>query len=408
MIKQMDSIGVKLLNELLDRYERSRSFAGANKVNQHFTVRVADVFPKYADEAQYDYYMKINAVLEDMEDAGFIRINRLKNECVSKCSLNVVRLEDIYKTIDRTSKRSDYDWILEKFTEMEEKYPDDLLLRAYMEEQKLHMKKGGNIAFFNGERQDFEDILTAVRSVLLNTSETYIRDFSVKIFHDSKRMEKLKNAVQGILYQFGDFEEKEYVLEECGIVNTPTYVSVKGAGRLVFAGQVLDLARMQGDIALSTESLKGLERVKVCGKQVITVENMTSFHDYDAKDAFVIYLGGFHNRIKCEFILKLYKENPNIQYLHFGDIDAGGFYIYEHLCRKTGIPFGMLNMDIAVLNAHRAEWNCLTLNDTKRLKNLIQLLDEKNERKEKFCDYRDTISFMIRNNCKIEQEQLLQ
>ncbi|OLR59402.1 hypothetical protein BHF70_07075 [Anaerostipes sp. 494a] len=32
------------------------------------------------------------------------------------------------------------------------------------------------------------------------------------------------------------------------------------------------------------------------------------------------------------------------EYLHFGDIDAGGYEIYENLCRKTGIPFGMYRL----------------------------------------------------------------
>ena len=36
-----------ILNDLLDRYERSKSFTGDNKVNQQFTVKLAKLFPKY-------------------------------------------------------------------------------------------------------------------------------------------------------------------------------------------------------------------------------------------------------------------------------------------------------------------------------------------------------------------------
>ena len=164
--------------------------------------------------------------------------------------------------------------------------------------------------------------------------------------------------------------------------------------------------RLNGDIALSTETLKGLEKVEVCGDRVITIENMTSFHDCDEAHALVIYLGGFHNHIKREFLKKVYRDNQDKSYLHFGDIDAGGFYIYEHLCRKTGIPFAMMNMGIEMLEAHKQEWNKLTVHDAKRLEDLKRILDAKDKAGIRFYDYRDTINFMINNKCKIEQEQL--
>jgi len=405
-MKYSDATGVKLLNELLDKYERSRSFTGDNKINQKFKVCIADIFPKYNDVAEYDYYMRISAVLEELESYGFIRLFRMKNGTVSKCSLETDRLDDIYSAIGRISKRSEYDWIMEMLCEAGKADPSDKTLAAYIEAQRTRMKNGENIEYFNGDRQTFMDILTAVENVPLNDSEIYIRDYSVKLFHDSKRMERLKGSIQGLLFRYGDYEERDHVLEECGIVDTPTYVSVKGAGKLLFDGQEIDLLRLRGDLAFSTESVKGLEKVEVCGRRVITIENMTTFHDYPAADDFIIYLGGFHNRIKREFLIKIYRDNPEAEYVHFGDIDAGGFYIFEHLCRRTGIPFKMMNMDIAMLEAHRTEWNKLTLHDEKRLKDLKKMLDARAEETKQFYDYRDTIAYMIENSCKIEQEQL--
>ena len=42
----------QLLNCLLDKYERSRSFTGDNKRSQSFSVKVTQLFPKYGDEAE--------------------------------------------------------------------------------------------------------------------------------------------------------------------------------------------------------------------------------------------------------------------------------------------------------------------------------------------------------------------
>lgn len=89
---------------------------------------------------------------------------------------------------------------------------------------------------------------------------------------------------------------------------------------------------------------RGSIRIGKKGKQAQTGRKsiFTSFHDYSAEDDFVVYLGGFHNKVKRDFLLYLYQWNPEKEYRHFGDIDAGGFYILEHLKKETGIPFRSL------------------------------------------------------------------
>lgn len=87
--------------------------------------------------------------------------------------------------------------------------------------------------------------------------------------------------------------------------------------------------------------------------------NLTSFYNYGITksnmDDFVIYLGGFHNRSKRDFLKKIYDRNNNKEYRHFGDIDACRFYILEHLKRKTGIPFVSMNMDKCILTKYMLE-----------------------------------------------------
>ena len=76
------------------------------------------------------------------------------------------------------------------------------------------------------------------------------------------------------------------------------------------------------------------------------------------------------------------------------DIDAGGFYILEHLINKTGIDFKPYNMDIHVLEKYKKYWIPLTENDKTRLKIFLS----------KNSDYNEVIEFMLCNNCKLEQE----
>ena len=251
----------------------------------------------------------------------------------------------------------------------------------------------------------------AVKAVLENQEEVFIRSLSMQLFHDSKRMEQLKHKAEALLYQYGAYQERDFVLEECGIVHTPTYVMMKGNGSIRIGRkgktgsdeQEINLSLMEGDIALSTQSLKSLKAVTVMGKRVVTVENLTSFHDYSTEDDFVVYLGGFHNKVKRDFLLYLYQQNPEKEYRHFGDIDAGGFYILEHLKKATGISFRSLYMDTKTLERYRGDRKPLTENDRKRLLRLKEELTERMKHEETE-DYRGVISYMLDENCKLEQE----
>ena len=107
------------------------------------------------------------------------------------------------------------------------------------------------------------------------------------------------------------------------------------------------------------------------------------------------YLGGYANRYQRDFLKKIYFDNPALVYRHFGDIDAGGLYIHEHLCRVTGIPFQMYRMSRAELEDRRFRFclRPLTEQDRIRLESLA-----------KQEAYRDLAGYMLEHDVKLEQE----
>ena len=199
--------------------------------------------------------------------------------------------------------------------------------------------------------------------------------------------------MRSLLYKYGEYDDKETVFEEHNIIKTPTYVMVKGKG-VLYCGETIDLSKIKGDIGLSTQTLKDLSKVELNGANIITIENLTNFHKYHSDNELVIYLGGFHNSIKRDFIRLVEKCNPKTVFKHFGDIDAGGIYILEHLKRKTGINFIPYNMDRYTLEKNKDHWINLTEND----KNRLSLIADKTN------DYKEIIDYMLKNNCKLEQE----
>ena len=146
--------------------------------------------------------------------------------------------------------------------------------------------------------------------------------------------------------------------------------------------------------------------MQVLGKRVVTVENLTTFHDYAGAEDFVIYLGGFHNRTKREFLMFLYEQNPNLEYRHFGDIDAGGFYILEHLKEKTGIPFLSMFMNVNTIKQYKEQSKTLTVKDRERIANLLNRIESKTKEDSSIEDYSDVLHFMLDYNCKLEQEAI--
>jgi len=383
----------KILNILMDQYERSKSFLGTNDRSQSFQKKVADLFPGYDDSSKYDLFKEVNEQIASLEEQGVIEAKHLKRgrfetEVVLSVKLVPEKIDKCYSMLKRTPKADVNSEITEILTQYREKSP---LLTIFCDEQLKRLAENKKVQHFD-EACKFEQILKVLSEIESVEEETYIRNFSIRVLGDSKAFEKIKSAVVSILFEYGDYPDKESILSDLNIVKNPGYVYVKGKGKITLSGQVIDLSALSGDIGLSSKLLDKIEDIRVSASKVVTIENLTSFHSYTDEDSFVIYLGGYHNSIRRKMIKRLYENNPGLKYYHCGDIDAGGFYILLDLRKKTGIPFEAMNMDIQTLMKYEQYMKKLTENDRIRLHNLED------------SEFSEVIKYMLENNCKLEQE----
>ena len=374
----------------MDKYERSKTYAESNTVVQNFSVNPEDLFPGYSDPANYELFQNINASITELTDAGLVTIKAKKGGVVTSVLLVKEKNQEIYRALHRTPKR-DIQIQQKELLQTYIGYHD--LLDRYCIDQITRLEENKPIRAFDSF-SSFESVLKVLSVIHFVEEETYQRDFSARVLGDSKAFEKIRKKVISILMEYGDFADEETVLEDLNIVKNPGHVFLKGKATLNLSGQTVNLGKFEGDIALSSMLLKQLDDVQVTGSRVITVENLTTFHSFSDDNALIIYLGGYHNAIRRDFIRKVYERNPDLCYCHYGDIDAGGFYILQHLKRKTGITFQPLHMDIQTLSSHKNAWKPLTENDRRRLKNLTQ------------SEFADTVNYMLENGCKLEQESL--
>ncbi len=382
----------KILNELLDKYENSKSFKGTNKVNQRFKVRISNLFPKYEDHSDYDLFRAVNEEVDILARKGFVVPRVTGGGVIREVYLNVEDLEEIYSYINRVPR----DDINARLEELISKYQGNgEILEEYLKDQLNRIEENRSVRFFSGDYEEFERILMAVRELEDLQGEQFIREFSVRLYKDSKVFGQIQGKVESLLYEYGDFPEKDEILGNLNLMRTPTYVNFKGSGKISLSGQEIDLSRLDSDIAISSSMLDKIESVQVFKGKVITVENLTSFHRFMEEGYFVLYLGGFHNRVRRDFIRMLHDQNSEARFYHFGDIDAGGFLILEHLRRTTGIKIIPYNMNLDTLKKYEKMGKPLTENDRKRLGKLRE------------GQFREIVEYMLENNVKLEQEAIV-
>lgn len=234
-----------------------------------------------------------------------------------------------------------------------------------------------------------------------NRKTLYVREASVLVYGDSKWFQENNyEEICGILRNLldipqSDYEPADVILERFHIITNEQEILIKGHWKLQWKGFVMDISNLQGGIAISSADIPLIESVEVGTDKVMTVENKTSFHRMEDETFSYIYLGGYANRHQLAFLRKVIEDNSRLKYAHFGDIDAGGFLIHQNLCKATGKQFALYRMGISELaeNKFATARKPLTANDVRRLSSLL----EKEE-------YRETIEYMLANNCKMEQE----
>ena len=400
----------RILQTLLDSYERSRLSRGENEVAVHIAFPITPkTMPMYFDENSLAYE-EIHGAAGHLEEMGYtcsVWKGGKKNHILQKIVLCDEKVDEIYHYLGRIPEKQMQQEQLTVLQELKAECSTPVARRFIywlMErlEQGKTVKEYLNLDDTEGSRR----LIRAIHRIETNQKEIYIREFSVRCFGDSKEMEKKSGLIGKIFRRFSDDMEdmdNDVILAEYGIYHTPNYVYVKGSGRLRIGtpdAYEIDLRSLRQGIGLSGEDLDGLEwKADVSVKRIITIENLTTFFRWEEPDSVLIYLGGYHNAVRRKFLQKLYQVFPEAEYFHFGDIDVGGFEIYGDLCRRTGIPFTTYKMGISELERYEQYTRELTENDRKRLDSLLN--------NEAYENVWPILRYMKEHGKKLEQESIL-
>ena len=393
----------KVINQLLDTYENSLLSTGENKRTIQIEFRFTKTsIPAYFDESSSEYE-NIHISMKELERKKLIRIiwkDNKQDYLIHKVRLMTDHLEEAYQYVGRRPKRGleeENVALLQKY--LDEEAPVTVAYVNYLQE-RLQNHRSVKEYIDLEDRKETERFLRACVLVEQNREPRYLREFSITHFQDSKYFEQIESRIAKVFRHFSEeYGEMDSIdlLAEYGIYRTPNYVYFKGNAVISIGEATVDLSLLKQGIGISGEDFprirfSDLSRVK----KVITIENLTSFFRYCEEDSLMIYLGGYHNRIRRTLLNMIYETIPYANYYHFGDMDAGGFSILMDLRKKTGIPFMSYHMDLDTLKEYRQYAKRLNESDRNRLEKI---------RIEK--EFSEVIDFMLEENIKLEQECII-
>lgn len=390
----------KILEYLVDNYRKSKKDTGDNKTNRRTQVKPEKFYKKYrANDGDFDKISAMNHTVEGLCAKGFVTYEQEKFgtqlHCIYLVDEQIDQVEYYlhkkYGFILKGMKKDEVQKIITKYHDLSEV----CCMECDFLQQELECNK------IPKDYETLPKILDAVAFIENNQTELFIREASMKIYGDSKYFEE--NTLIPVCQMIRKYKNKPCGLDELLDEILINYMIKKGSQKICIKGDFvicidgkeLDFSVLPEGIELDTLSIEKVDCIKIKTTKFMTIENRTSYLRYSALDTVTFYLGGYANRFQRDFIKKVYDDNPNVEYLHFGDIDAGGFWIHHNLCEITGVKFKIFCMSKEELLQKQYE-QCLhplTDNDIVRLQELKEV-----------GAYADTIQYMLQNNVKLEQE----
>lgn len=393
-----------ILQRLLTKYESSKTYKGTNLLLQNFSIKPTDIFKEY-DKDSTD----INAI-EDFEkeckkletddiihiDWKYERIIRINAIATTE---NWKKIRTILGVKDKKQRKQDE---IDFYTSFYEDINSEQIVKDFCKHQIERLENDKKAEYL---QEDSKKIISLLDYILKNKNEILERELSISVLANSKTWEeKYKRKVLKILRQSGYFDyliekfsdEKEInkvILEECNVYSNPSYVYFKGNGKITFENGECFTVYPDIPFALYSQSISKIMSFEIEDAKIMTVENLTSFNRIKESETFFIFLSGYHNSVKQKFLEKIYQQNSNKTYFHFGDIDPDGFFILENLKKKTHIDFNQYKMGIEELEKYSTFSRTLEDNDIIKAKSLIE--------KGKFVEI---MNYMLKKNIKLEQE----
>lgn len=205
-----------------------------------------------------------------------------------------------------------------------------------------------------------------------------LRTFSARVAMDSKLLERQVPRVMGWMAGTGRLPPDLPMDEARAALGLEKFAHpVLVAGQASVRGLAVHALTYVG---ISPDDIDALD-AQPCAEVVLTIENFASFnrHVLEAMTGkeIVVYTGGFPSRVTLRALRKL-SGTVGGDVRHWGDVDAGGLRIADHLAREAAPKLGLHLMSAEVAQAHgrpaRPDASLMALGATPEIASLARFL----------------------------------
>ena len=370
----------------------------------------SDILPGYVpgrydlDHSQRD---KLNNALARLADAGYVTLRKYKAErAFTLYSVTFTdKMESLCGQYGIKTKCGIAKDVLDTLLPLRLSSPG---ISRWRDEQVSMAQTGQPDRRFWNDSCAAGDIGRAVLladAIIRNKEEIYIRDLSKMVLGDSKAFSgKVKEKAEALLEKCSDSDALEKMADMksrygrganiflvYNVVSTPRHIPAFGDIEITTPFCVID-SRSMPYVFLS-DAINKYQRIRIKTPDFITIENQTTYEDFFEDGYTKFYVGGFPGYAEKELLAKIYRDNPDVTFHHWGDIDCGGFRIFDNIRRyiPTLVPY---NMDVDTLSKYADFAAPLTVNDKR------YLLSADVE------PFRELADYMVRHDMKLEQESV--
>lgn len=408
----------EILQALLDKYERSKTYVSGQPQARRILLRLYGggtcEFDPYNIE-DYAARCAINAAARSLAQRGFITLEWMKGQeehILHQIALRTENLPACYRAIGRIPL-ADAAHHLEMQLQQAHSGAAAVWARHYLEDQLSFLQRNRRPpAAWPTDTAEADAWLIVLHQAAAPRSEPMLeRVFSLHCLGGTKAFEKYhRSRLLRVLRQYLPMDTaemtEEELLREIGLEKYPELFSLAGQVQFVWNdGRKLDAAPLADGLQISARDAMAAEVAFVPEvTQLLFIENKANYYDtlrhHADPQRVVVYHGGCYSPQRGAFFHKLAAAaGPQVQLLHWGDIDLGGFEMDSRLRREIDQRFVPWRMGVPELEQYAAQTVGFTQEYAARLQKLLEdpYLQASH----------DVIRYMLTHHVRLEQEAVI-
>lgn len=261
----------EILTAMVDRYERRKGTSAQNgKPQRAVTFDLAKYYPIYRDHLSEEEQAIDDAVTR-LSSWQMVAAPRSAQGYYTKITLRLDHIQEIYEFLGRKPAQETRQEQLQLLLDAQRQNPDTLSSR-FAGELMAALQAGRSPGYgLQGNVEKLRDVLLALEKIGQLNKETYVRNFSEAVFHDSKHFHSISGIIRSILSDLTDQPvEKKQILEYYNLLENPTYLYLKGGWILEFPDSCIRVTDLPGGIGLTSDGLSAIRSVLLEPRTVIT------------------------------------------------------------------------------------------------------------------------------------------